>query len=90
MPPTTPSVDPDSMRRLMSDRAFSSALAEYLKDTSSKTTEPSATSVAPFSGDVSDGLVVENLGDTVRGLCGHRRHDEDEASISICVRIWMP
>ena len=22
--------------------------------------------------------MVENLGDTVRGLCGHRRHDEDE------------
>ena len=45
-----PTVAPEGMCRSMSSRAFFSASLLYLKETSSKSMEPSATSVTGFSG----------------------------------------
>ena len=90
VPPTMPSVEPDSMRRLISDSAFSSAVAEYLKDTSSKMTEPSATSVTPFSGEVNDGSWLRTLAIRCADSAAMVVMTKMKASMSICDRIWMP
>ncbi len=90
VPPTMPSVEPDSMRRSMSDSAFSSALAEYLKDTPSKTTEPSGTSVAPLAGEVSDGSWLRTSAIRCADSAAIVVMTKMKASISMCVRIWMP
>ena len=50
VPPKIPTVSPDFICRLISDKANFSASFEYLKLTFSKDTEPSFTSVKPFSG----------------------------------------
>ena len=90
VPPTMPSVEPDSMRRSISDSAYSSAVAEYLKDTFSKTTEPSATLVAPFSGEVNDGSWLRTSAIRCADSAAIVVMTKMKASISICVRIWMP
>ena len=50
-----PTVIPESMCRFMSARAYLCALAEYLKDTFSKSIEPSGISAAAFSGELREG-----------------------------------
>ena len=50
VPPRMPTVMPESMCRSISARAAFCASLEYLKDTPSKSTEPSRISVTGFSG----------------------------------------
>ena len=50
VPPRIPTVMPEAICRSMSRSANFFAVAEYLKDTPSKSTEPSRTSVTGFSG----------------------------------------
>ena len=50
VPPSTPTVMPERMCRSISDRALFRAVLEYLKETPSKSTEPSFTSMTGFSG----------------------------------------
>lgn len=50
VPPIMPIVSPERMCRSMSERAFLSAVAEYLKLTPSKSMLPSFTSVTGFAG----------------------------------------
>ena len=90
VPPTMPSVEPDSILRLISDSAFSSALSEYLKDTPSKTTEPSATSVAPLAGEVSDGSWLRTSAIRFADSAAIVAITKMKASMSMCARIWMP
>ena len=90
VPPTMPRVEPESMRRSMSDSAFSSALSEYLNDTPSKVTEPSATVVTPLAGDVNDGSWVRTSAIRFADSAAIVVMTKMKASMSICTRIWMP
>ena len=50
VPPRIPMVSPDLISRLMSAKAYFSAVLEYLKLTLSNLTLPFSTSLTPFSG----------------------------------------
>ncbi len=85
-PPTMPSVErPDSIRRSMLDMFFG-ARRILCSDTPSETTEPSATSAAPLAGG--------GAWSCLRPRSRIRRLSvvmtKMKASISMCVRIWMP
>ena len=78
------------MRRSMSDKAFSSALSEYLKETPVNSTAPSATSIAPPTGEESEGLWLRTSAIRFADSAAMVVITKMKASMSICERIWMP